>query len=110
MSGDILLLLIFGIVIVAYFYEGIFGKATDDRMFAAYKQHEKSLGRIINLNHQTAKQGVARARWRHRKLDELMISDFGSERVNQFYEKHNIIAQRQRDVEYAKNFEYINRK
>jgi len=39
----------------------------------------------------------------------LMVRDFGSERVNQFYEKHNIIKQRQQNIEYVKSY-YTDRK
>ena len=109
MSGEILLLLVFGAVVIAYFYEGIFGKATDQRLASDYKQYEKALGRTINTNHKTAKQGIARVHWQHRKLDELMVRDFGSERINQFYEKHNIIKQRQQNIEYVKSY-YTDRK
>ena len=104
------MLLAFGALVIAYVYEALFGKATDQRLASDYKQHRKSLGRTINLNHKTAKQGIARVRWQHRKVDELMIRDFGSERVNQFYEKHSIIEQRQKEIEHVKDFYALNGK
>lgn len=106
MSGDALLLLALVALVFWYFYQGIFSKVTEGGMLSAYKQHEKSLGRIINTNHTTTKQGMARVRWRHQKLDELMVRDFGAEQVQQFYEKHKIIELRKHDIELVKNFKY----
>ena len=105
-SGEALLLLAVAVVVIWYFYEGLFGKVTDGGMFSAYKQHEKSLGRIISPNHTTTKQGKDRVRWRHQKLDELMVRDFGEAQVQKFYQEHKIIEQRKQDFKLVEEFKY----
>jgi len=92
---------VFGPVILYVVYSTRLDK-TQEGMKIRYAEYNKQTGRLINTNHTTTKQRVARVRWKHRKIDELMVGHFGADRVNQFYHENNVSEQRQRDIEYVK--------
>lgn len=77
---------------------------TEDGMKGSYNRYRMEVGRLMNTNHTTTKQRVARVKRQHRKMDEKMVGDFGVARVNEFYQKNNIHELRQRDIETVKKF------
>ena len=92
---------VFGPVILYVAYSTRLDK-TQDGMRIRYNEYRKRTGRLRNTNHTTTKQRVARVRWQHRKIDELMVRHFGAERVDQFYHENNVAELRQRDIEAVK--------
>ena len=98
---------VFGTVIWYVVYSSRVDK-TQDGMRIRYREYNKKTGRLLNLHHTTMKQRIGRVRWKHRKIDELMVGNFGAERVNKFYEECNVSKQRQSEIEYVKNVSFLN--
>ncbi|MEP1202020.1 hypothetical protein [Tateyamaria sp.] len=74
-------------------------------MMERYKEYNKRTGSLSNPNHRTTKQRVSRIRWKHSKIDELMVGHFGKERVDEFYQEINVAKHQAGEIQSAKRME-----